>query len=203
MRYRLSFCSCLRCFWPGSVPRGQRALLDSDMCASVDHSTRLVEPSCSLSFVPQGRLALFPWLPLTTVYRESCLCLHTLLSRCFLVDLAFRLACGLALLEVSCVIGSSLFFPIPFVRVPCLDVVVEVELLSGLACLRCFQVSFQLSRNPLSRVVDNASACSGHTCCVLTLFASELRRPLSTPQHGFCTWSRPLLCAFCCGKFNT
>ena len=61
----------------------------------------------ALSFEPQARLALFPWLPLTTIY------------------------CGLDLLEVSCVIGSSSFFPLPVVRVPCLDVVVEAELLFG------------------------------------------------------------------------
>ena len=32
---------------PGFVPRAQRARLDSDMCARIDQSTGLVEPSCS------------------------------------------------------------------------------------------------------------------------------------------------------------
>ena len=59
-----------------------------------------------------------------------CLCLHTLLSRCFALHLAFRLACGLRLLEATCVIGSSLFFPLLFVRVSCLDVVFAEMLLS-------------------------------------------------------------------------
>ena len=34
-------------FWPGFVPRGQRARLDSGMCVRIDRSTCLVEPSCS------------------------------------------------------------------------------------------------------------------------------------------------------------
>ena len=59
-----------------------------------------------------------------------CLCLHPLLSRCFALHLAFRLACGLRLLEATCVIGSSLFFPLLFVRVSCLDVVFAEMLLS-------------------------------------------------------------------------
>ena len=44
------------------VPRGQRAHLDSDMCARIDGSTCLVE------------LGPLRRLPLTTLSRESCLC---------------------------------------------------------------------------------------------------------------------------------
>ena len=54
--------------------RGQRARLDSHMCALIDRSTRLVETYCSVSLVHQALLAPFRRLPLTTLSRESCLC---------------------------------------------------------------------------------------------------------------------------------
>ena len=56
------------------MPRGQRARLDSDMCALIDRSFRLVEPYNSLSLVLQALLAPFRRLPFMTAHRESCLC---------------------------------------------------------------------------------------------------------------------------------
>ena len=60
----LYFCSCLSF--------DLASCLDSDMCALIDRSTRLVE-RCS-SLVLQALLAPFRRLPFTTLSRDSCLC---------------------------------------------------------------------------------------------------------------------------------
>ena len=56
------------------MPADHEARLNSDMCALIDRSTRLVEPYSSPSLVLQALLAPFRRLPLTTLSRDPCLC---------------------------------------------------------------------------------------------------------------------------------
>ena len=79
--------------------RGQRALLDSDMWALIDRSACLEEPSRSRSCFQQVWHRFLSCRSRRNTMSLVFVC-TLLLSRCFALHLAFRLACGLGLFEV-------------------------------------------------------------------------------------------------------
>ena len=58
-----------------------------------------------LFFVLPVRLAPFPPLQLTTIHRETFLCLHSLLSRCFALHWGFPTSLWTESAEVPCAFG--------------------------------------------------------------------------------------------------